>query len=115
VTTPSYPWYALLLVLLVALSGRVAWLAVATAAYVGQYQHELRLGNPTAERIGYGVALVVVVAGWLQARAAPSLAVPWSTQPSLSIERDVRRRVKVRRNHLDGRPNPLKAERDRTS
>jgi hypothetical protein len=31
------------------------------AAYVGQYQLELRLGNAAAERIGYGVALAVVL------------------------------------------------------
>jgi hypothetical protein len=41
------------------------WLAVAAAAYVGQYQHELRLGHPASERIGYGVALAVMVAVWL--------------------------------------------------
>jgi hypothetical protein len=68
VTTPSYPWYALLLVILVALGGRAMWLAVAAAAYVGQYQHELRLGHPAAERIGYGVALAVMVAAYLWQR-----------------------------------------------
>lgn len=70
VTTPSYPWYALLLVLLVALGRRGAWLAVAAAAYVGQYQHELRLDRTLAERIGYGVALAIVVAAWMGRRRA---------------------------------------------
>jgi Glycosyltransferase family 87 len=65
VTTPSYPWYALLLVFLVALGGRAMWLAVGAAAYVGQYQNELRLGHPAAERTGYGVAIAVMVAAWL--------------------------------------------------
>jgi hypothetical protein len=74
VTTPSYPWYALLLVILVALGGRTMWLAVAAAAYVGQYQHELRLGHPASERIGYGVALAVMVAVWLWQRRATANA-----------------------------------------
>jgi hypothetical protein len=66
VTTPSYPWYALLLVVLVALSGRVEWLAVAAAAYLAQYAHNVHLGVGPAQRIGYGLALAVVVTAALR-------------------------------------------------
>jgi hypothetical protein len=61
-TTPTYPWYALLLVLLVAFSGRVEWLAVAAAGYVAFYAPELHLTFTTAHRLGYGAALLAVVA-----------------------------------------------------
>jgi hypothetical protein len=64
VTTPAYPWYALLLVLLVGLGARWWWLAVAAAAYVAQYHHELGLSAMLADRIGYGVALGVVATAW---------------------------------------------------
>jgi hypothetical protein len=50
VTTPWYGWYSLLLVVLVAMDGRAEWLALAAATY---FQHG---------RIGYGGALVIVVA-----------------------------------------------------
>jgi hypothetical protein len=63
VTTPSYPWYGLLLALLVALGGRVEWLAVAAAGYLAQYPHEVGLTPPAAQRIGYGLALLIVVLG----------------------------------------------------
>jgi glycosyl transferase family 87 len=64
VATPSYPWYALLLVALVALGARVEWLAVAAAGYVAQYGDRFGLSHPLAHRIGYGLAVIAVVAGW---------------------------------------------------
>jgi hypothetical protein len=70
VTTPSYPWYGLLLVLLVAFGARVEWLAVVAGAYFVQFSPDLTRFWPSltltlteAQQIGYGSALLVVVAG----------------------------------------------------
>jgi hypothetical protein len=61
-TTPTYPWYALLLVVLVGFSGQVEWLAVAVAGYVAFYAPGLHLSFTTAHRVGYGAALLAVIA-----------------------------------------------------
>jgi Glycosyltransferase family 87 len=66
VTTPRYEWYALLLVMLVALDGRPEWLAFAAGAYyaaqpdLGRYKIPGRLH----EALAYGVPVVVVAVGW---------------------------------------------------
>ena len=62
VTTPHYQWYALLLVMLVALDGRPEWLAFAAGGY---YAAEADMGRyllPAGllDAIAYGVPLVVV-------------------------------------------------------
>jgi hypothetical protein len=67
VTTPRYQWYALLLVMLVALDGRPEWLAFAAGAY---YAAEPNLGRYTLPgrlhlAVAYGVPIAVVAAGWL--------------------------------------------------
>ena len=67
VTTPRYQWYALLLVMLVALDGRPEWLAFAAGAY---YAAEPNLGRYTIpnrlhDAVAYGVPVVVVTVGWL--------------------------------------------------
>jgi hypothetical protein len=67
VTTPRYQWYALLLVMLVALDGRPEWLAFAAGAY---YAAEPNLGRYTIpnrlhDAVAYGVPVAVVAAGWL--------------------------------------------------
>jgi hypothetical protein len=67
VTTPRYQWYALLLVMLVALDGRPEWLAFAAGAY---YAAEPKLGRYTIpnrlhDAVAYGVPIVVVAVGWL--------------------------------------------------
>ena len=67
VTTPRYQWYALLLVMLVALDGRPEWLAFAAGAY---YAAEPNLGRYTIpnrlhDAVAYGVPIVVVAVGWL--------------------------------------------------
>jgi Glycosyltransferase family 87 len=65
VTTPRYQWYALLLVMLVALDGRPEWLAFAAGAYyaaepdLGRYSIPLRMHDAVA----YGVPVAVVVVG----------------------------------------------------
>jgi hypothetical protein len=67
VTTPRYQWYALLLVMLVALDGRSEWLAFAAGAY---YAAEPDLGRYTIpnrlhDAVAYGVPIAVVTVGWL--------------------------------------------------
>jgi hypothetical protein len=67
VTTPRYQWYALLLVMLVALDGRPEWLAFAAGAY---YAAEPQLGRYTIpnrlhDAVAYGVPVAVVAVGWL--------------------------------------------------
>jgi Glycosyltransferase family 87 len=65
VTTPRYQWYALLLVMLVALDGRPEWLAFAAGAY---YAAEPNLGRYTLpnrlhDAVAYGVPVAVVAVG----------------------------------------------------
>jgi hypothetical protein len=100
VTTPHYQWYALLLVMLVALDGRPEWLAFAAAGYYaafptlgGRYHIPGRLHDA----IAYGVPLLVVGAGWLirhelarrapavePAAAEPAVAEPVAVEPALA-------------------------------
>jgi hypothetical protein len=56
----SYPWYAMLLVALVALDGRGAWLAVAAAAYPAYLAGPVGWPIGLTERLAYGAALVLV-------------------------------------------------------
>jgi hypothetical protein len=63
VTTPVFAWYAVLLVALVALDGRIEWLAPAAAVYVNSIGQTLGLDVTNAQRVGYGLALIVVLAG----------------------------------------------------
>ena len=69
VTTPSYPWYALPLVVLAVLARRLEWLAVPVAGYIAYAGARV----PPVGAIGYGVAAAVVigVATWRHLRAAP--------------------------------------------
>lgn len=68
---PSYPWYALLLVALVALSGRWIWLAVAAAAYPPYFVGALHLPVEATFGLSYGAAaLVLAAAAALRARRA---------------------------------------------
>lgn len=68
VAAPSYPWYALMLVLMVALGARPEWLVVAAAGYLAQYAPGVGIADATAQRIGYGTALVVLVVATLARR-----------------------------------------------
>jgi hypothetical protein len=63
VSAPGYPWYATLLVVLIAAGGRVEWLGVAVAGYLVLYAADLGITTTLAQRLGYGVALAAVVAG----------------------------------------------------
>jgi hypothetical protein len=66
VTTPQYQWYALLLVMLVALDGRPEWLAFAAGGY---YAFEPGLGKsfyiPHHDAVGYGGAVLFVAIAWV--------------------------------------------------
>lgn len=58
VTSPSYSWYALLVVALVALDGRWEWLSVAAAGAVLYLA-----GGPAQQAASYGIASLAVVIG----------------------------------------------------
>ena len=61
-TTPEFPWYSLLLVALVALDGRIEWLAVAASVSTAAVWHDVT-GAPLPNlRAGYGAGLAVVLA-----------------------------------------------------
>jgi hypothetical protein len=73
VAAPTYPWYALLLVALVALGARVAWLTVPAAGYLAQFADQVHLSVPTAQRLGYGTAvLVLAVSAAVRSRGVTS-------------------------------------------
>ena len=84
IAAPTYPWYALLLVALVALGGGAWWLAVAAAGYVAQYGQYLRLETAAAQRIGYGLAALIVLACSV-GRSVPVGALPGSRVPAVKI------------------------------
>jgi hypothetical protein len=63
VTTPNYPWYVLLLVMLIAFGAPAEWLILAPAAYLAQFAHDLALSPLLAQRLGYGTALAVILTG----------------------------------------------------
>jgi hypothetical protein len=86
VSSPAYPWYALLLVVLVGLGGRVEWLAVAAAGYLAQHAHDLGLGAALAQRIGYGTAAAIVVGAsivltTIGRRPVGRRPIPWKLRP----------------------------------
>lgn len=65
VLTPTYPWYALLLVALVVLDGRAEWLAVGLAGYGIYFTWTMGLTDPqirAVHRGAYALALLVVLA-----------------------------------------------------
>ena len=84
VTTPNYQWYALLLVMLVALDGRPEWLAFAAGGYYAAFP-DLGAGYSVPGRvhdaIAYGVPLMIVGAGWLIRHQLASRA-PMVTEPA---------------------------------
>ncbi len=64
-TTPAYGWYAVLLCAFVALDGSVEWLVLALTSVLAQAGTTLGLSSLAAQRVAYGLAAAVVVAGWL--------------------------------------------------
>ncbi|AUA10595.1 hypothetical protein CFP59_02694 [Streptomyces malaysiensis subsp. malaysiensis] len=73
--TPGYPWYALLVVALVALDGRWEWLGVPLAG-VAQYVTARAVDDGAwVGTLGYAVACAAVMAGWaVRALRAPRAA-----------------------------------------
>lgn len=80
VAAPSYPWYGLLLVLLVALGAPAEWLAVVAAGYLAQFSAQLNLDEDVARPIGYAIALALVLVGAYarrsRARRTATIALP---------------------------------------
>jgi Glycosyltransferase family 87 len=66
VCTPDYQWYAILLVMLVALDGRPEWLAIAAGAYIATDKHLHVFGvavtNPRLAAYGTGAAVACACA-----------------------------------------------------
>jgi hypothetical protein len=82
VTTPLYPWYAIPLVALVAVDGRLEWLAVAGANFLASLAVVAGIGGTASVQLGYGAALAAVVgASLLRVRHAAAAEI---AQPSHS-------------------------------
>jgi Glycosyltransferase family 87 len=89
VATPPFPWYAMLLVMLVAFDGRVEWLAFAMVRYVAVSEPlpGVRIPVLDAERAGYALAVIVVavlsVLRWRHSRTRqlPTLAPAVAARP----------------------------------
>jgi hypothetical protein len=81
VSTPNYPWYVLLLAMLVAFGARPEWLVLAPAAYVAQFAHDLPAGGGIAPRLAYLVALAVVAGGAALRQRRPAPAAPHPVVP----------------------------------
>jgi hypothetical protein len=66
VCTPQFPWYAILLVMLVALDGRPEWLIIPAASYLSPYAHlgidRITLPDPRAFAYGGGAAVACAFA-----------------------------------------------------
>ena len=68
ITTPPMQWYALLLVMLVALDGRAEWLAFSAAGYMAAEPQMGQFTMPDSPAVGYGLAVGLVAAVWLGRR-----------------------------------------------
>ncbi|MGY0236720.1 glycosyltransferase family 87 protein [Longispora urticae] len=107
VATPGYSWYALLLVLLVALSGRAEWLAVAAAGHLALYAADLHLTPATGQRLGYGLAVVAVIAVAVHRRMRrPSPPGAERLRPRWSLRRPQPAQVSEARAHVTGKDRP---------
>lgn len=66
VCTPQFPWYAILLVMLVALDGHPEWLAIAAGGYLAAVPHlridGIALHDPRATGYGVGAAIACACA-----------------------------------------------------
>lgn len=75
--SPRYPWYALLLVPFVALTGRAEWLAIPVALYVRQFEPGIALQRSSLACAAL-VILLVSLWRWLEARNGEGwLLAPW--------------------------------------
>jgi len=71
VLSPRYPWYALLLVPFIALSGRWEWLAIPLALTL-----RLLIPSLTVTRVSLAIALVLIVVVTIR-RAGPGAVGRW--------------------------------------
>ena len=95
VTTPPFPWYATLLVLLVAFDGRAEWLGFAVVRYLAVSSPLPGVHVPVLDalRVAYGLALAVVAAvsliRWHRSRTlvrpVPSPALPASAPEAVPV------------------------------
>ncbi|MFC5002837.1 glycosyltransferase 87 family protein [Dactylosporangium cerinum] len=76
VTAPAYPWYSMLLVMLIAYGAPAEWLVLALAGTLTQLASDLGLATSVVQRAGYGAALVVIVAGIGSRHASRCAAAP---------------------------------------
>jgi hypothetical protein len=88
VTTPSLPWYPLLLVMLVALDGQVEWLAFAAAAYLAAESRMGRFTVPDARAVGYGLAVAFVAAVWVGRRVSSQRSYRMLTDAPAMVRQD---------------------------
>jgi hypothetical protein len=94
VATPPFPWYAMLLVMLIAFDGRVEWLGFAMVRYLANSSPlpGMRIPVLDALRAAYGLALLLVVVvaliRWRRSRAAvqPALAPALAAAPEAAPE-----------------------------
>ena len=77
----TYPWYALLLVPIVALDGRGRWLALAAAGYPGYLADANGLAFTPTVASGYGLALLAIGAGEVVTRRRATLTRRRATPP----------------------------------
>jgi hypothetical protein len=90
IVTPRYPWYALLLVPMIAATGRWEWLAVPLAL-----TERLLIADVTLARITVGLAIVLIVAVSLH-RAGPGAVGRLLAAPGRMVD-DARRALRGRR------------------
>jgi hypothetical protein len=76
VATPALLWYPMLLVALVALDGRAEWLALAAARYLTQAHPLPHVRLVHGAQLGYGAALLVILAVWLVRRRRQAAVPP---------------------------------------
>lgn len=78
----NYPWYALLLVALIALSGRWEWMPAAAAAYLPYFVGALDLDMEPTKKLSYGTATALVLL-LLAARHRPRRGHPRPTNTTV--------------------------------
>lgn len=78
VTSPFYAWYSLILVAVVAASGRLEWLWIAFAPTLVYLTRDIHLSGAAAVNVGYGLGTVIVVvttiSRWARRRTQPAAA-----------------------------------------
>jgi hypothetical protein len=76
VTTPNYSWYALILIALIAASGRLEWLWLAFAPGLQYMSAEVHWDPHLVAVCGYGAALALALGWWVVLNTRRRLAMP---------------------------------------